>query len=687
MNATSQIKNTVKICADSKRFDSPTDSETGSAVKFRQFDAVQFGVVFRTNGALADLSNAAYAELEISDIGALNRPEPRTASVLVRKRVSALETSLDESAVAAGTCHATFELEKSDTKIDAGEKWLRIFAVDSDGSRTSFANGWIFVEPTYGDDSNLATPDDLKYIVSARDYAEVSEGYANGGSAELAETSPYYKNNAKYFFEQAKAHSTLSSDYATQAQNSFFGASASEESANGYAASATRSASAAESSASSASASASSAASAKSAAESAKTAAQQAAASAAASDAGRLALAKADNGTLYFSGGSATATPNLAFDTLSVLFKTDFDFSVVQTAGTNIFFPFYIGTTSTGNFFACQYGMGNQLRVHRAVGGNAAYVGRFNRADIAALATGGLNALAFVFKKLADGNTQLSLYVNGVPVPNNATATVEYPTLESFVSINKWGSTTTSVGTVGYSDFRVLNFDVSATDAPYSLADYQAGRRLPPFLSGGVYIKSNPDVAAQATPSAGNLGQTTQGTLAKSDSGYTITCTQSATRRFWFKFDKKYPAGTWFRVRRGALTWDGMETTGSRISQTTLNVGTSTTSPYTTPVNDLPTSGVVDVVFQTPVEADMVGFPTWNGADVPTAMISIPYFEFEVIGATTALENYTFDGKIRDASGNESHATISGSVAGDTDNSVNQIYSAFSAKYTQENAS
>ena len=191
---------------------------------------------------------------------------------------------------------------------------------------------------------------------------------------------------------------------------------------------------------------------------------------------------------------------------------------------------------------------------------------------------------------------------------------------------------------------------------------------------------------AQATPSAGNLGQTTQGTLAKSDNGYTLTLTSAATRRFWFKFDKKYPAGTWFRVRRGALTWDGMETTGSRISQTSLNVGTSTTSPYTTPVDNLPTSEAVDVVFQTPVEADMVGFPTWNGADVPTATISIPYFKFEVIGATTALENYTFDGKIRDASGNESHATISGSVAGDMDNSVNQIYSAFSAKYTQENA-
>ena len=394
----------------------------------------------------------------------------------------------------------------------------------------------------------------------------------------------------------------------------------------------------------------------------------------------RLALAKFGSGTLYFSGGSATATPNLAFDTLSVLFKTDFDFSVAQI--NPVFYPFYVGKTTLGKFIHVQYGNNNTLRVLI----NGVIVGFFTRANIAAQTADGLNALAFVFKKLADGNIQTSLFVNGVSVQNQATATAEYPALDSFLSINRWGTANVYAGTVGYSDFRVLNFDVSATDAPYSLSDYQAGKRLPPFLSGGVYIKSNPDVVAQATPTAGNIGQTTQGTLAKSDNGYTLTLTSAATRRFWFKLDKKYPAGTWFRVRRGALTWEGMETTGSRISQTSLNVGTSTTSPYTTPVNNLPPSEAVDVVFQTPVEADMIGFPLWNGADVPTATISIPYFEFAVLGANVALENYTFDGKIRDASGNESHATISGSVAGDMDNSVNQIYSAFSAKYTQENA-
>ena len=68
----------------------------------------------------------------------------------------------------------------------------------------------------------------------------------------------------------------------------------------------------------------------------------------------------------------------------------------------------------------------------------------------------------------------------------------------------------------------------------------------------------------------------------------------------------------------------------------------------------------------------MVGFIVWNGADVPTATISIPYFEFEVLGATTALENYTIARNtttklIKDASGNGNDATVSGNVAGDMD--------------------
>lgn len=207
----------------------------------------------------------------------------------------------------------------------------------------------------------------------------------------------------------------------------------------------------------------------------------------------RLALTKSDGGTLYFSGGSASATPNLAFDTLSVLFKTDFDFGVAQSA--NVLFPFYIGKTIQGKYILVQFGADNRLRINTGTG----VFGSFTREDIASLAADGLNALVFVFKKLADGNAQVSLFVNGVSVQNRATATSEYPTLDSFISINKWGSSSTSVGTVGYSDFRILNFDVSSADAPYTLADYQAGKRLPPFLNGVQLALGNYTIARNAT--------------------------------------------------------------------------------------------------------------------------------------------------------------------------------------------
>ena len=391
----------------------------------------------------------------------------------------------------------------------------------------------------------------------------------------------------------------------------------------------------------------------------------------------RLALTKSNSGTLYFSGGSASATPNLAFDTLSVLFKTDFDFS-----STDNIYPFYLGDTNNAFYvISSASSIGISVRPYNAIGD-------FSRNAIKTLVSEGLNTFAFVFKKLADGNAQVSLFVNGVSVPNRSTKTAEYPTLPSNILLNRSQSNITA-GTVGYSDFRIFNFDVSATDAPYTLADYQAGKRLPPFLSSGVYIKSNPNVDTQKTPPAGKLGGTTQGTLAKSNNGYTLTLTSSSTRRFWFKFDKKYPAGTWFRVRRGALTWDGMETTGGRISQASLNVGTSTTSPYTVAVSNLPTSKAVDVVFQTPIEANMVGFIVWNGADVSTATVSIPYFEFEVLGAIVALENYTIARNattklIKDASGNGNDATVSGNVAGDMDTGITVFVDELKTQISQQ---
>lgn len=570
------------------------------------------------------------------------------------------------------------------TAGDAGNYLMAVILLDASGNVITAQGVYLdLLENGYAG-TYQPSPDFRDQVLDALAQAQAA--------AENAQASAFIAKNSA---TEAKSHMESSSAYAAKAESSAQNSEKWEKSAEGYASNASASASSASSHSASSAASATTAQTAATNAAQSATTAQQAAAQAVEitdpegwrtdtrAMIARLALTKSNSGTLYFSGGSASATPNLAFDTLSVLFKTDFDFSVPQT--TNVLYPFYIGTTTQGKYILVQFGADNRLRINIGDG----VFGSFSRSDIAALVGDGLNALAFVFKKLADGNAQVSLFVNGVSVQNLATATVVYPALESFLSINKWGSSSTSAGTVGYSDFRIFNFDVSATDAPYSLADYQAGKRLPPFLSGGVYLKSNPDIVEQSTPTAGKLGQTTQGTLAKSDNGYTLTLTSASTRRFWFKFDKKYPAGTWFRVRRGALTWDGMETTGSRISQASLNVGTSTTSPYTIAVSNLPTREAVDVVFQTPIDADMVGFIVWNGADVATATISIPYFEFEVLGVNVALENYTIARNvttklIKDASGNGNDATVSGTVAGDMDAGIAEFVDELKTQISQQ---
>lgn len=208
MNSISDTENIVRITADAKKFDSPSDADTGSTVKFRQFDGVRVDVVFRINGALADLSKAAYAELEIADIGTLNAPEPRTARVLARKRVEAseLNVSIGEDAILSGASHASFLLKREETSMDAGEKWMRIYVVDSEGSRTSFANGWVFVEPTYGEDANVVPPDDYRFVLKARETALMSEGYALGeqDGIGVGSDSVYFEKNSRYFAQSAE---------------------------------------------------------------------------------------------------------------------------------------------------------------------------------------------------------------------------------------------------------------------------------------------------------------------------------------------------------------------------------------------------------------------------------------------------------------------------------------------------
>ena len=601
MNTITDTKNIIRITADAKKFDSPRDDITAAPVKFRRFDRVRIDVVFRVNGTPTDFSNAAYAELEIIEIGEYNTPEPRTATTLVRKRVETadINSSATETGLANGAAHASFVLDKPETLMESGEKWMRIYVVDTDGGRISYTNGWITVMPTYGEDSNVVAPDEYAYTVKVREEALKAEGYAVGtqNGTEVDNTSPYRQNNSKYFSmiasleaENVKSTVLKSEGYSLGTQNGVDAAPDSEyyhNNAKWYKDAAAQSAETASQKCTQAETARTAAEAAKTAAESAKAAAQTAASAALETDAGELARTRERIGTFHFgsAGGALQTSGNPMYGVLDqshcITFELDEDWSIPTSvaASLNMF---------GDNFYESGYrGIGATFsttgRIAVRVGDGSSNGGAFQYIPLLWQIFGGSNETIIPAGKYAvcfcihfgdttqdsDGNylnpSTCKIYTNGVykcacgqlkhKVDNawvvfGASEVVwsQNSKLGFFDTTNFHKTDSTSFNYGHYEGkanrFAVFNFDMSATDAPYTPSDYASGKKIPLAL-----------------------------------------CSSTAEKR-----------------------------------------------------------------------------------------------------CILATADYTFGGKVRDISGNENHLTVCGDVKGDKDEAVKQMYNAFSAAYTAENA-
>ncbi len=601
MNTITDTKNIIRITADAKKFDSPRDDINAAPVKFRRFDRVRIDVVFRVNGTPADFSNAAYAELEIIEIGAYNTPEPRTATTLVRKRVETadINSSATETELANGAAHASFVLDKPETLMESGEKWMRIYVVDTDGGRISYTNGWITVMPTYGEDSNVVAPDEYAYTVKVREEALKAEGYAVGtqNGTEVDNTSPYRQNNSKYFSmiasleaENVKSTVLKSEGYSLGTQNGVDAASDSEyyhNNAKWYKDAAAQSAETASQKCTQAETARTAAEAAKTAAESAKAAAQTAASAALETDAGELARTRERIGTFHFgtAGGALQTSGNPMFGVLDqshcITFELDEDWSIPTSvaASLNMF---------GDNFYESGYrGIGATFsttgRIAVRVGDGSSNGGAFQYIPLLWQIFGGSNEMIIPAGKYAvcfcihfgdttqdsDGNylnpSTCKIYTNGVykcacgqlkhKVDNvwvvfgaSEVSWSQNSKLGFFDTTNFHKTDQTSFNYGHYEGkanrFAVFNFDMSAADAPYTPSDYASGKKIPLAL-----------------------------------------CSSTAEKR-----------------------------------------------------------------------------------------------------CILATADYTFGGKVRDISGNENHLTVCGDVKGDKDEAVKQMYNAFSAAYTAENA-
>ena len=533
MNTTTDTKNIIRITADAKKFDSPRDDITAAPVKFRRFDRVRIDVVFRVNGTLADFSNAAYAELEIIEIGAYNTPEPRTATTLVRKRAETadINAAATETELANGAAHASFVLDKPETVMESGDKWMRVYVVDTDGGRVSYANGWITVMPTYGEDSNVVAPDEYAYTVKVREEALKAEGYAVGtqNGTEVDDSSQYCQNNAKYFSILASSEAENVNSMALKAEGYSLGTqngggvdSLSEyyhNNAKWHKDAAAQSAETASQKCAQAEAARAAAETAKVSAESAKTAAQAAANTALATDAGELARTRERVGTFHFgsAGGALQTTGNPMYGVLdqshcmTLELDEDFQFSTHSAMSLNF--------TGDNQYNSGYYGIGLTLgrngRFLLRAGNGSRDGGYFGNAPLLNNLFGGTDpntmpagkyafCLCMHFDATDPTASTARIYVNGakkwdfgypitldensvsVPLQTSTIAWLENSKLGFFDTTNYHKTDSTNFGYGHFegnaSRFAVFNFDMSASDAPYTPGDYASGKRIPVAL-------------------------------------------------------------------------------------------------------------------------------------------------------------------------------------------------------------
>lgn len=533
MNTTTDTKNIIRITADAKKFDSPRDDITAAPVKFRRFDRVRIDVVFRVNGTLADFSNAAYAELEIIEIGAYNTPEPRTATTLVRKRAETadINAAATETELANGAAHASFVLDKPETVMESGDKWMRVYVVDTDGGRVSYANGWITVMPTYGEDSNVVAPDEYAYTVKVREEALKAEGYAVGtqNGTEVDDSSQYCQNNAKYFSILASSEAENVNSMALKAEGYSLGTqngggvdSLSEyyhNNAKWHKDAAAQSAETASQKCAQAEAARAAAETAKVSAESAKTAAQAAANTALATDAGELARTRERVGTFHFgsAGGALQTTGNPMYGVLdqshcmTLELDEDFKFSTHSAMSLNF--------TGDNQYNSGYYGIGLTLgrngRFLLRAGNGSRDGGYFGNAPLLNNLFGGTDpntmpagkyafCLCMHFDATDPTASTARIYVNGakkwdftypmttdensvtVPLQTSTIVWLENSKLGFFDTTNYHKTDSTNFGYGHFegnaSRFAVFNFDMSASDAPYTPGDYASGKRIPVAL-------------------------------------------------------------------------------------------------------------------------------------------------------------------------------------------------------------
>lgn len=146
------ITNRIIIRADSQNSDSPKNAQTSREISLKSHDDIEFAITLAKSGESISAAAVAKVCVEIFDIGARNAPSPRSVKLLFSKSTENISDISD-------TCpfNAIIEVAAEENAFDAGSKWIRVCAFSPEGKRTTFTQGWINIEESFGDSPSAET--------------------------------------------------------------------------------------------------------------------------------------------------------------------------------------------------------------------------------------------------------------------------------------------------------------------------------------------------------------------------------------------------------------------------------------------------------------------------------------------------------------------------------------------------
>ena len=669
------ITNRIIIRADSQNSDSPKNAQTSREISLKSHDDIEFAITLAKSGESISASAVARVSVEIFDIGARNAPSPRSVKLLLSK-------STEDISDISDTCsfNAIIEVAAEENAFEAGSKWIRICAFSPEGKRTTFTQGWINIEESFGDSPAAETEivqsflktEDAKGIFLQKDknlsdLLDKAVALENLGALSAAETLQSIESACSQKADATHEHSEYLKK--SEAQDLYASAESTEQSLNEI-----------ESEINIIEGNIN-------AAENTITAIENKVLDSH--------LSKLPYGTLYFNkgklSGSNFAIPNFPFSICATVRVDSWEGS---TEGIQTIFQF--GESATGALWGsiCFNNVINnpniQLRISKNTDGTVSYSEVSYSFDKDTF-LGKEHTIIGICRELESTPVNFDIYVDGAKV---ATTPYKGLTLDSLSGTVNYAVNTSnqndssqpaSANPMMLRNLCVFNFDVSAEGSPYSIADYVAGRLIPPSLIGNQFT--------------GMYGS------GWSVSGDTATCSGTSTLSYprvtggvipsGFNFSFTIDIELSFSGTPSFEVYTDCQKAHAEIYDYSTELTTQKNSAegggfYGNASLGITASGHYRIKFD--CESSLAGRGRMQlviGAlSSGTIILSNTYYT----RCNLALENYTIARNatttlVKDASGNSNDATVqgSGTVAGDNDQSIKVFVDEIKTQINQSN--